>query len=341
MNEEELYNLIEKAVSGSATEEELRVLHKWYQSAAGKEVAWPDGEDAPIYELRNRMWHYIRQNRSKRPMKKVNRVAYTQIAAVFITVLVGIWALYRFADPGSNKPQVLASVVSHGGKVKKILLPDGSVVWLNAGSTLQYDSTDYGKKARDVLLSGEAFFDVKHDVFRPFVVRTAHIHIAVLGTAFNVKDRPGNDIIEASLIRGRIALGINSDAVKKEFILHPNQKFVWTANAQPTATASTTNRSTSAPLVKNIVPILIGAQQIVADTSWIAGEIVFEDRELQAIVPELAQKYGIDIHIRNPAVASYKYTGIIKEESIEQVLEALSLIRPFKYNISKNKIEIE
>ena len=105
-----------------------------------------------------------------------------------------------------------------------MLLPDGSTVWLNAGSRLTYDSL-YGTTLREVTLSGEAYFDVVKNPKKPFIIHTGKINIRVLGTVFNVKSYPEEQTIETSLIKGSIEVSFPSQPSKK-IILKPNQKLI-------------------------------------------------------------------------------------------------------------------
>ena len=110
------------------------------------------------------------------------------------------------------------------GSRTHLTLPDGTMVWLNAGSRLSYGK-NYNTATREVNLTGEAFFDVAHNTQKPFLIHTARIDVQVLGTSFNVKSYPTDRTTEATLIRGSIEVSIK-DRPSEKIILRPDEKLV-------------------------------------------------------------------------------------------------------------------
>ena len=123
----------------------------------------------------------------------------------------------------SEKVAELAVTTKYGSKTD-IQLPDGSKVWLNSGSSLKYDK-QFGKELREVVLSGEAFFDVVRNAEKPFIIHTTNMDIKVLGTRFNVKSYANDKQSEASLIHGSIEVFIKKEGLKK-ILSEPNHKIV-------------------------------------------------------------------------------------------------------------------
>ena len=122
-----------------------------------------------------------------------------------------------------HKPEQL--IVAQNGSRSKVLLPDGTTVWLNGGSKLYYDY-EFAGPLREVRLDGEAFFDVVKHLDRPFIVHAGKIDIKVHGTAFNVKCYEGDKNIETTLLHGAIEVVDNSDRKKPPVFLEPNQKLI-------------------------------------------------------------------------------------------------------------------
>src|SRR6188768_3387467 len=119
--------------------------------------------------------------------------------------------------------QAISSIVTKNGNRTKIVLPDGSQVWLNAGSNLDYNNSVFNKDLREVTLNGEAYFDVTKNAEKPFIIHTKKMDVKVIGTAFNVRSYNDERTAEASLIRGSIEVTLK-DGKTQKLILIPNQK---------------------------------------------------------------------------------------------------------------------
>ena len=126
------------------------------------------------------------------------------IAAIFSTIL---WLNKKEAQTKSITN--FSEVSTKPGSRSKLVLPDGSMVWLNAGSKITYGS-NFGTLNRNIQLTGEAFFDVKKSNI-PFIIHTSAVQIKVLGTAFDVKAYPTEHTIETSLIRGKVEVSITNN----------------------------------------------------------------------------------------------------------------------------------
>ncbi len=141
--------------------------------------------------------------------------------------MADFWFLVTFFTAKGNKTAIARQVneiSTRPGSKSKVELPDGSVVWLNAGSTLTYDK-DFGKENRAVTLIGEGFFDVTKNKEKPFIISTESISIKVLGTVFNVKAYKEDKQTETSLIHGSIEVTIKNRPNDK-IILSPSEKLI-------------------------------------------------------------------------------------------------------------------
>ena len=152
-------------------------------------------------------------------------------AAVIILSLIaggGLYYLVQRYTPTSMEMAKNEVIVPFGSK-SRILLPDGSEVWLNAGSKLTY-SMNYGRKLREVNLVGEGYFKVAHNPAKPFIVQASKVRIKALGTEFNVKAYPDENVIETILVKGSVVIdksetsGNNSNKISQSIVLKPGQK---------------------------------------------------------------------------------------------------------------------
>jgi transmembrane sensor len=374
MPKNKIWELVAKKLSGEASIEELGELENLLR--ANPEMHYPMQTVADL-------WHHTT------PDTEDAHVAYSahteRMKAMGVNIEPGTEQVFTI-DPGNGKRKkyflatfILLLLLSAGyysytllsapplttiataledksevstkyGSRTKLLLPDGSQVWLNSGSKLSYDKT-YGNGIREVSLSGEAYFDVVRNPARPFVIHTSSIDIRVLGTAFNVKSFPGEKNTETSLIRGSIEVIIKNRPAEK-IILQPNEKLI-TANEETVKDLVTTDES-----AENIKPaavkeihkqdplVLVShltyapADSAVIETSWMDNKLIFRSETFEDLAIKMERWYGVTIRFADEDIKPKRLNGIFENESIQQALTALQLITPFTYTINKNEIEI-
>ena len=128
--------------------------------------------------------------------------AYWRYAAAAIVLLVGLWFVFQPNVTGLEE----TSVATNNQQIKKITLPDHSVVWLSKNSSISFDKNLDKNRIRTVTLQGEAFFEVNADALQPFQVETPHGLIESLGTSFNVRALNGEGQTEVQVVQGMVAL---------------------------------------------------------------------------------------------------------------------------------------
>jgi ferric-dicitrate binding protein FerR (iron transport regulator) len=227
-------------------------------------------------------------------------------------------------------------------------LPDGTKVWLNAGSLLSYDSNMLRKDTREVSLSGEAFFDVAKDKDRCFIIHTDKIAIRVLGTSFNVRAYPRDKITETTLMGGSIELTVNNKPYQK-IILKPKEKFALIDDSQddaPPARHSADRSAAASPplreklVVQEVMPIHLDDKEYVKEISWVEDEFVFQNETLEELAPKMERWFSVSMEIGNSEIRKFHFTGIFHKETIDQALTAMQLIKPFKFKITGNHVFI-
>jgi hypothetical protein len=184
------------------------------------------------------------------------------------------------------------------GYRSKVILSDKSVVWLNAGSRLIYPPTFTGNE-REVILFGEAFFEIEKDIKKPFVVRTADYSVKVLGTKFNISSYPGDEISQTVLTEGSIKLTINKSGwFNKDIVLEPNQMFSFNKK------------------LKESEVYAVDPEKFV---SWKEGIIKCENEDLSRVIKRLERFYNIQIKLVNPLDGTIKIDGKLnlKEDKYE------------------------
>lgn len=275
---------------------------------------------------------------------RVGLRSFMKYAAVFVIALGMFWMgnslFFRDKSVQDNISRMNEISVAYGSK-SRIVLPDGSIVNLNSGSLLQY-SSDF-ENERKVYIEGEAFFDVKKDPRHPFLVQTSNITIRVLGTVFNVKSYPEEDIIETTLVSGSVQILAKSGSAKNEFktltVLKPNEKAIFYKNSMATGNESADPITEINKKEKENIQV---QKEIKTEfyTAWKDNNLVFNNEQFGNVVPKLERWFNIKIENNFPELNASRLTGKFDTETIEQALEALRIITPFNYSIEKNKITI-
>jgi ferric-dicitrate binding protein FerR (iron transport regulator) len=241
-----------------------------------------------------------------------------------------------------------AMVEAPKGLRKTLYLPDGTMVRLNGGSRIVYDSNMEYKDLRTVRLSGEAYFDVAKDKDRGFVIHTDKIAIKVLGTAFNVKAYPQDRVTETTLMHGSIELTVNNKPYQK-IILKPREKFALIDDIQEPSIPVRPGAKLVSPvqsvnkeklIVQDIIPVKVEDKEYVKEVSWIQDEFVFQNETLEELEPAMERWFNVQISIDNPQIKAFHFTGIFHKETVEQALTAMQFIKPFKFNITDNHVYI-
>ncbi|MBS1606393.1 MAG: FecR family protein [Bacteroidetes bacterium] len=299
--------------------------------AETKEIADGDGTRRPA-------------NSGAQPRGRLRRILL--LTPLVLLTLVTILLVYRsspsqplVAAPGGEAKEI-SEVVTHNGSRTNLLLPDGTRVWLNAGSRLTYEKT-YGAQSREVNLTGEALFDVAHNATKPFVIHAAHVDIKVLGTRFNVKSYPSDRTTETTLLKGSIEVSIK-DRPNEKIILKPNEKLV-IANDD-----STLHRRDPAAYKPQMTESLVNIRKpaydsitgINVETSWVEDRLIFQDEAFGTLSKDMERWYGVSIRFTRPELEDLHFTGNFQKETIQQALEALKLTAPFTYTIHENQITI-
>ncbi len=206
------------------------------------------------------------------------------------------------------------------GKTYKIILSDGSIVHLNAGSTLKYPTQFSSNSNRTVFLTGEAFFEVTTDKSHPFIVNTGNTNVTVLGTKFNINAYPENNNLACVLVEGSVQLSNKNTSKTK--LLKPNEKASW--NIASTDFKISKVKSTNLYI------------------SWIDGKLDFESAQFSDISKKLERAYNIKIDNTNTELQIQEFTGSIdiKNTTIQSILDLLKMDTPFEYTINNNVVKI-
>jgi transmembrane sensor len=249
--------------------------------------------------------------------KPATRFPWVKVAAAFLLIiLVGYYSLDSFSSE--------QNIVENGKGEKTILyLPDGTKVWLNAESRISYAESFENSQTREVVLEGEAFFDVTEDKTKPFIVKTSQLQVKVLGTSFNVRSYGSQKTVETTLVRGSVMIELNekqSTSGNEPILLKDNERAVY----------STVSKQLSLQSV-----------QAESETSWRVGKLSFVNKPFNEIEEELERWYGVDIILEDGASADCRFSTTIENEPINKILELFKTTSGIAYEIDNNTIVIK
>jgi ferric-dicitrate binding protein FerR (iron transport regulator) len=278
-------------------------------------------------------------------------IKHRNIAAVIISIVMIAGAALGgyLVRPVSEIKDALTTVYSPAGQRTEITLPDHSKVLLNSKTTLTY-SSGFNSINREIYLDGEAYFDVKKGCL-PFEVRTEAMNIRVLGTAFNVKCYSDESVFEATLVRGSMIVEkIDPESgIDEEILLKPNQKVVFErGKAVSVAVSGAEAKSEESPA--GVVSgkkereagklNLIESYDTKKSTGWIDGLLIIEGETLEDLSKKIERRYDVSIVFMSEKLRKFKYTGTLREYSLEQVLQALEATSPISYRVDKHMVYI-
>ncbi len=220
--------------------------------------------------------------------------------ALAACILVGIAGVgYYIMSPRVERERVAelpAKVETH----QILKLPDGSVVVLNAGSSLEFPETFKGKKSREVTLRGEGYFDIKHDASSPFIVYTGKLRTTVLGTAFNIKAYPNDNDITVTVTRGKVKV---SDDKKVIGIITPDQQIKFSKQQEASQQQQ------------------VDSKEVV---SWSDRDIFFDDATLADVAKQLEQRFNVAIVFDNNTIKDCRFTAtFVSGEDLNQILTVI------------------
>jgi len=361
----EVSESLQKAILGyftnNLTKEEARELRAWLKE---------DSSHRDYIAQMKELWHfsgtlnphvYDTERALKKLRKKIDwrniRPVYTKtftvnlrilnrIAAILLVFLsIGILtAIILKKDQPKNELLSFIEMTAPKGAKSFITLNDGTQIWLNADTKLKYP-VNFGINKREVFLEGEAYFKVAKNKQFPFRVNTSGMSITATGTAFNVKAYHDENVIETTLEEGQVQIESTKAKGKKKnspVFLQPGQIAVLRKNAdQITVTTKTDKMKLQKEKSDAVSPGLIEVVNVPDTriyTSWKEDRWIFKNEQLGNLAVKLERRYDVKIIFRDEALKNYAFSGTLKDESLEQVLDALRMTAPIRYDIESKTV---
>lgn len=320
MDKHYFIRLLRKYLKGEATEAEQRVVIDYYDLFRNEpdilDLLAPEDREKLKSLLRNRIWKSIEKHEQSqhklRPMIHWQRgVAAAAVLALFVIPLF-------FLNKGPVETQEVSSLVNNQQKENQFIqLDDGSKIMLSPGSKLDYPASFEGVKKREVYLEGQAFFDIRKDAARPFVVHTGKLETLVLGTAFNVNAFESDDNITVTVTRGRVQV---SNGGKVLGIITPDEQLVYDKH--------------KARVVQNAVDPNIYIH-------WKDEDVFFDNLPVTAAAKFLEEKFNVQISIIDETIGAKYFTATFtSKQTLDQALKSICEFNGAVYEYDKNKAAV-
>jgi ferric-dicitrate binding protein FerR (iron transport regulator) len=315
MDKNYLKKLLQKYLHGNLNSEERQFLINYYGLFQNEPDVMEELNVEEKEELKNDMkstiWDQILEEEQASPKIRFIKRGFVKLTAAAVVFIIFFASLFIFFNRPSNnsKPTILAL---HQKENRVIFLPDGSTVILSSGSKLNYPSSFDGLEKREVFLDGQAFFDIKHNASRPFIVYTGKLKTEVLGTAFDLKAIPREADITVTVTRGKVKV---MDQNKMLGILTPNQQIIYSKKKV------------------NVVTKMVNSDSLL---NWKEQDLRCDDLTIAEAAELLEERYRVKIVISDQSITSQRFTTTFaKNDSFEQVLQSICVFNGLSYKYNK------
>lgn len=317
--------LLQKYLNGTATKEEEQFIVTYYNLFENEPdittLLNNETKESLKKGMQNAIWESIAKD--EQHDKKVRYITRrrTLVAAAVISIIV-ITGGIILRTKTNDKPIAQASPVTPPKTTEQkenhlIVLPDGSTVILSFGSKLDYPSSFEGREKREVYLTGQAFFDIRHNAAKTFVVHTGGLATTVLGTAFNIKAFPGEKEITITVKQGAVRV---NDIHKSLGIIRPSQQIIYNkekARSIQTAVASETY------------------------LDWKQQDLLFDNLTVEEAARLLEERFKVKINIVSPSIRSRRFTTVFPmNETLGEALKSICEFNEATFSYDKEKATV-
>lgn len=305
---------VKKYMEGSASEEEMHKLLQWLEQNNLAEFEHIKNEwKANLEQAETPLKTLIELDRFKSNMLKDDQLRirktsflqniYKYAAILFLFLAIGSVIFYPFISD-KNRELQYSTVFADNGQVSKSMLPDGTMIWLNSGSSIKYN-TNFGVDNRNVELEGQAFFDVTKNEKLPMIVSCDQINVKVLGTQFTAESYSESENINVVLVEGSVELRAKNN--RKAFAkMKPDQRLVYNKNDRKYEILKVETKNY---------------------TGWKEGVIQFYNQPLKKVVLKLCKRYNQEI-VLDKKLENYEVTFSIRNEELSDVMNLILAITP-------------
>ncbi len=317
LSQEQVDTLIVRYSTSQLTEYEMYQLNEWIHQSRENLTYYHtfrnllDHRHEVEIQTANalqKVFNRIQQRRVQHAFTLIQKIA----ALLFLPLLIGtLWLIAQQINERQTAQNQITTIISPFGSVSNFTLPDGSKVWLNAGSRLEFPD-HFSKAERQVKLVGEAYFEVHSDENSPFIVETPMLSVKATGTRFHVmsyqKQQPS-----VSLAEGKVMVYV---AAKQQ--LESRKISMFAGQHISLDTNSLVYETETGDTYKHI--------------AWKDGKLIFRNDLMTDIMLRISLQYNVDIEITDPQIKQNRYRATFENESLTELLDLLNLATPFSYH---------
>lgn len=319
MDEHEFKNLLEKYHEGTLSPKEKKLVDDWLDSLGNDNVQQLWSVD-DRQNLKRKIFTQIKTEEQSILVPSVSQESgglwYRAAAAILLLATLSYF-VWQYASTGSLTGVEMLQASASGNEVNKVILADGSIVWLKGNSTLNYPDKFTGSE-RNVVLTGEALFEVAKDPEHPFIISCGNLTATVLGTSFNIKATETN--IEVLVLTGKVSL--SSATTNQKIIVLPNEKALFNNADEQLA-------KVEAPKEESV--------QAITRTEY---SMNFKATKIDEVIRRIEGKFNVDVSMDDKRMGNCMITIDLTDQSLDLTLATASQILGFTYEIENDKIKI-
>jgi len=318
--------LLKRYLERTCDPDEEELVEQWYLSIEKTGASPPEfNEVIHLIRVRKAIWESEEKNRERIMLPRGRQPFGWRRYAVAAVLFIAFGLTFYFYQGQTVRQEVLSGVASPvsventGRQIRRVELPDGSVVWLNPGSELAYSPEAFLHSRREVAVQGEAFFDVERDEASPFIVTAEALRVQVLGTSFHVKAGRGQASYEVTVVTGKVRVYREGREKEEEMELLPAQKAVFEVSSGILTSEGTAS-----------------GEGVMA--AWQSASLDFEDAPLAEVAQRLERKFGVSVHLENDRLRNCLLKATFENLMMAEILEAISQMLELTYEIEKDRI---
>jgi ferric-dicitrate binding protein FerR (iron transport regulator) len=322
MTESDFKKILSRYETGECTAEERKLIESWLDSHYKETIPFKSDTDktrtkeaikASVFQMAN---IHTKINAPRiNYLKPIMKIA----ASIVFIISLGVGSLkyYEYLETEKYSTQVVVS----SANIQKILLSDGSIVWLKPNSSMKYPKNFKKKEERIVSITGEALFEIEKDPGRPFIVHSGELTTKVLGTSFNINARDEN--IEVVVLTGKVS--VTSNYNNNEVVLQSQDKALYNVISKELAKEQ---KQTAKPIIANI-------------TRGTEYDMKFEDTSLKVVIQKIEKKIEVVIKLEDESLYENIITADLTSQSLDKTLDIISKVLSTEYKINDSKITLK
>lgn len=290
-----------------------------------------EGKPAPTYDIEQqwkRLESSIAPDAQKTAVDKPRRIAFRRVFRLLAAACVlvgGFFLANRYLTYHSSPASAFVPVEhkSANGQQRKLVLPDGTRVTLNAGSSISYPE-EFEENIRKVSLTGEAFFDVTRNEKAPFVIITGEVVTKVLGTSFNIRAYPENKAVQVAVVEGKVKVNAKIGSEDQNACVF-------------------LSKSEMATFQKEAGELIVSIYDEKEQIGWKDGMLYFQKSDFRSTILKLERWYGVKFEVA-PGVrmdANWRFSGKFQDKPLDYILGVMSYPNRFSYKVNNRIVNLQ